>query len=68
MDQVVEAWIVTYLSVHLALSPMRQRVAKHMFRGWLFNGYRRLSAQFVYWIIPFAGGSYLPRPLPEFLC
>ena len=68
MEQVVEASTVTDLPTTPALSPMRQRVAKHMFRGWLFNGYRRLSAQVVYWIIPFAGGSYALRPLPESLC
>ncbi|KAJ3554275.1 hypothetical protein NM688_g3194 [Phlebia brevispora] len=39
-----------------SLSPMRQRAAKHMFSGWFFNGYRRLSQQAPYWVVPFAIG------------
>jgi ubiquinol-cytochrome c reductase subunit 8 len=29
---------------------------KNMFRDYIFNGYRRLSKQFVYWAIPFSIG------------
>ncbi|EKM56682.1 uncharacterized protein PHACADRAFT_253942 [Phanerochaete carnosa HHB-10118-sp] len=43
--------IVTY-----AVSPWRQRAAKNMIRNYIFNGYRRLSGQAVYWIFPFALG------------
>ncbi|GJE86333.1 UcrQ domain-containing protein [Phanerochaete sordida] len=43
--------VVTY-----AVSPWRQRAAKNMFRSYIFNGYRRLSQQAPYWIIPFAIG------------
>ena len=41
----------------LALSPYQQRAAKNLFRGYLFNGYRRLAAQVPYWIVPFAAGA-----------
>ncbi|KAJ3007449.1 hypothetical protein NUW54_g3547 [Trametes sanguinea] len=41
--------IVTY-----SLSPFRQRAAHKMITNWVFNGYRRLSSQAVYWVIPFA--------------
>jgi len=34
------------------LSPVRQRAAKNLFRNYLFNGYRRLSSQVGYWIVP----------------
>ncbi|KAI0664151.1 cytochrome b-c1 complex subunit 8 [Cubamyces menziesii] len=43
--------IVTY-----SLSPFRQRAAKNMFSSWIFNGYRRIASQAVYWAIPFAMG------------
>ncbi|OCH88723.1 hypothetical protein OBBRIDRAFT_794969 [Obba rivulosa] len=42
--------------VQYSLSPMRQRPCKNMFRNYIFNGYRRLSSQFGYWIVPFAIG------------
>jgi len=35
-----------------SVSPFRQRAAKNLFRGYLFNGYRRLSSQVGYWIVP----------------
>ncbi|KAG1737472.1 cytochrome b-c1 complex subunit 8 [Suillus paluster] len=38
------------------VSPFRQRGSKAIFKGWLFNGYRRLAAQVPYWIVPFAIG------------
>ncbi|EIM87271.1 uncharacterized protein STEHIDRAFT_130709 [Stereum hirsutum FP-91666 SS1] len=38
------------------VSPFRQRAASHMFSGYLFNGYRRLSKQFIFWSIPVAVG------------
>ncbi|GBE83584.1 hypothetical protein SCP_0506390 [Sparassis crispa] len=34
------------------MSPFQQRATHHMFRSWLFNGYRRLSGQMPYWIVP----------------
>jgi hypothetical protein len=40
-----------------AISPFRQRAAKNMFSGYLLNGYRRLSSQFVYWAIPVGLGT-----------
>ncbi|KAI9056442.1 hypothetical protein FKP32DRAFT_1599170 [Trametes sanguinea] len=50
--------IVTY-----SLSPFRQRAAHKMITNWVFNGYRRLSSQAVYWVIPFAmGKSQCLRP------
>lgn len=42
--------------VQYSMSPMRQRAMKHVFSNWLFNGYRRLSGQVGYWIVPFAIG------------
>lgn len=47
-----------------AVSPVRQRAAKNLFRNYLFNGYRRLSSQFGYWIVPVVIGT-CPRSLPE---
>ncbi|GBE83550.1 Cytochrome b-c1 complex subunit 8 [Sparassis crispa] len=38
--------------VQYSVSPFRQRATHHMFRSWLFNGYRRLSGQVPYWIVP----------------
>lgn len=43
---------------------MRQRAVKGLLSGYIFNGYRRLSAQLPYWIIPFAVGEYTS----PFLC
>ena len=42
-----------------AVSPVRQRAAKNLFRGYLFNGYRRLSSQVGYWIVPVVLGTFL---------
>ncbi|KAI0267477.1 cytochrome b-c1 complex subunit 8 [Gloeopeniophorella convolvens] len=39
--------VVTY-----SVSPFRQNPTAHLFRGYLFNGYRRLAAQLPYWLIP----------------
>ncbi|KAI9617841.1 hypothetical protein PSHT_11023 [Puccinia striiformis] len=39
-----------------SLSPYRQSPGKHAFRGWLFQGYRRLACQVPYWIVPFGVG------------
>lgn len=41
-----------------AVSPARQRAAKNLFRGYLFNGYRRLSSQVGYWIVPVVIGTF----------
>ena len=49
--------------IFVAVSPFRQRAAKNMFRGYLFNGYRRLSSQVGYWIIPVVLGTF-PRSTP----
>ena len=48
--------------VFAAVSPVRQRAAKNLFRGYLFNGYRRLSSQVGYWIVPVVLGTF-PSPL-----
>ena len=49
---------------HLGLSPFRQRAAQNLISSYIFNGYRRLSGQLVYWVIPFAMGT-LPIQLPS---
>lgn len=41
-----------------AISPARQRAAKNLFRSYLFNGYRRLSSQVGYWIVPVVLGTF----------
>lgn len=46
--------------IFTAVSPFRQRAAKNLFRGYLFNGYRRLSSQVGYWIVPVVIGAFLP--------
>ncbi|KAF7964380.1 hypothetical protein HWV62_917, partial [Athelia sp. TMB] len=43
----------------IAQSPFRQNPTAHMFRGYLFNGVRRLGGQMPYWIVPVAIGAYL---------
>ena len=51
--------LVTYAFLEPpAVSPMRQRAVKGLISGYIFNGYRRLSAQVPYWIVPFAIGEY----------
>ncbi|KAI0705517.1 cytochrome b-c1 complex subunit 8 [Earliella scabrosa] len=42
--------------VQYSLSPFRQRAAQNLISSYIFNGYRRLSGQLVYWVIPFAMG------------
>ncbi|KDQ50207.1 hypothetical protein JAAARDRAFT_186443 [Jaapia argillacea MUCL 33604] len=37
-------------------SPFNQRAAKGALQGYLFNGFRRLSGEVGYWIVPFALG------------
>lgn len=49
------------LCAFAAVSPFRQRGSKAIFKGWLFNGYRRLAAQVPYWIVPFAIGTHHRR-------
>lgn len=39
------------------LAPNRQRSGKNLLRNYLFNGFRRLSSQAVYWVIPFGLGT-----------
>ena len=73
-------WIYPHVTLHAplccvlpaysaGLSPFRQRAAKNMFKNYIFNGYRRLSGELVYWAIPFALGTssvrhVFPPPLP----
>jgi hypothetical protein len=47
------------LKVSTGVSPFRQSATSHMFRNWLFNGYRRLSAQLPYWVIPVGIGEFV---------
>ncbi|KXN82373.1 Cytochrome b-c1 complex subunit 8 [Leucoagaricus sp. SymC.cos] len=35
------------------ISPWQTKSAPQMFRSYLFNGYRRLSGEFIFWAIPF---------------
>ncbi|KZT04879.1 uncharacterized protein LAESUDRAFT_727454 [Laetiporus sulphureus 93-53] len=42
--------------IQYSMSPVRQRALGHIFRNYLYNGYRRLSGQFGYWIIPIGFG------------
>ncbi|TFY59601.1 hypothetical protein EVG20_g7728 [Dentipellis fragilis] len=42
--------------VQYGVSPFRQRSTHHMFRHYLFNGYRRLASQVPYWIVPVSLG------------
>ncbi|PCH37490.1 hypothetical protein WOLCODRAFT_109965 [Wolfiporia cocos MD-104 SS10] len=39
--------------IQYSMSPFRQRATHNILRNWLFNGYRRLSGQVGYWIVPF---------------
>ncbi|PCH39974.1 hypothetical protein WOLCODRAFT_67042, partial [Wolfiporia cocos MD-104 SS10] len=41
-----------YITIY-SISPFRQRATHNMFRSWLYNGYRRMSGQVAYWIVPF---------------
>ena len=44
-----------------AVSPFRQSATSHLFRSYLFNGYRRLSAQLPYWLVPVGIGTTITR-------
>ena len=50
------------------MSPFRQRAAKNLIQSYIFNGYRRLSGELVYWAIPFALGASSRHVSPFFLC
>ncbi|KAI0672435.1 cytochrome b-c1 complex subunit 8 [Trametes maxima] len=43
--------IVTY-----TISPFKTRAVHNLLRNYIFNGYRRLSKEAVFWVIPFAIG------------
>ncbi|ETW77295.1 hypothetical protein HETIRDRAFT_37298, partial [Heterobasidion irregulare TC 32-1] len=38
--------------IQYSVSPFRQRASKNLIQGYIFNGYRRLSAHFAYWAVP----------------
>ncbi|PFH53419.1 hypothetical protein AMATHDRAFT_171189 [Amanita thiersii Skay4041] len=38
------------------LSPFQAKAAPKMIRNYLFNGYRRLAGEAIFWIIPFGIG------------
>lgn len=40
-----------------ALSPFQTRAMPNLIRSYLFNGYRRLSAEAFYFVVPFGLGS-----------
>ncbi|KAF8063558.1 cytochrome b-c1 complex subunit 8 [Lyophyllum atratum] len=42
--------------IQYTISPNQSRAAPHMIRNYLFNGYRRLSGELVFWLIPFGMG------------
>ncbi|GLB42975.1 putative ucrQ family protein [Lyophyllum shimeji] len=42
--------------VEYTISAYRAKAAPHMLRNYLFNGYRRLSGELVFWLIPFGMG------------
>lgn len=35
-----------------------------MFRNYLFNGYRRISSELIFWVLPFGIGASLSIPCP----
>ncbi|EKM78391.1 QCR8 subunit 8 of ubiquinol cytochrome-c reductase complex [Agaricus bisporus var. burnettii JB137-S8] len=39
-----------------AISPWQTKAAPHMFRNYLFNGYRRISSELIFWVLPFGIG------------
>jgi ubiquinol-cytochrome c reductase subunit 8 len=49
------------------VSPFRQSATSHMFRSYLFNGYRRLAAQLPYWVIPVGIGGLFVMSLSHLL-
>lgn len=40
-----------------ALSPWQAKAAPKMLRSYLFNGYRRLSAEALFFLVPFGAGT-----------
>ncbi|RDB23761.1 Cytochrome b-c1 complex subunit 8 [Hypsizygus marmoreus] len=42
--------------VQYTLSPFQSKAAPHMIRSYLFNGYRRLSGELLFFLIPFGTG------------
>ncbi|KAF9444199.1 hypothetical protein P691DRAFT_678055 [Macrolepiota fuliginosa MF-IS2] len=42
--------------VQYTISPWQTKAAPQMFRTYLFNGYRRLSGELIFWVIPFGIG------------
>ena len=49
--RVLTLWLV-------ALSPFQAKAAPQMLRNYLFNGYRRLSAEALFFMIPFGAGGF----------
>ncbi|KAG6827012.1 hypothetical protein H0H92_013578 [Tricholoma furcatifolium] len=43
--------VVTY-----TISPFQAKAAPNMIRNYLFNGYRRLGGELLFWLIPFGTG------------
>jgi ubiquinol-cytochrome c reductase subunit 8 len=48
------------LNVLPAISPFQAKAAPNMLRNYLFNAYRRLSKEFLFFSIPFATGERFP--------
>ena len=40
-----------------ALSPFQMRAAPNLLRSYLFNGYRRISGEALYFLVPFGLGA-----------
>ncbi|KAG6908465.1 hypothetical protein DXG01_004468 [Tephrocybe rancida] len=38
------------------LSPYQAKAAPNMIRSYLFNGYRRLGGELIFWLLPFGAG------------
>jgi hypothetical protein len=51
-----------------AISPWQTKAAPHWIRNYLFNGYRRISGEFLFFGIPFAIGLSLPDALYIYIC
>ena len=56
--QILCVFACLHAEFFVAISPVRQRAAKNLFRSYLFNGYRRLSSQVPYWIVPVLIGTF----------
>jgi ubiquinol-cytochrome c reductase subunit 8 len=41
-----------------ALSPYQTKAAPHWLRSYIFNGYRRISGEILFFGIPFVVGAY----------